>query len=272
MDVSGKIHFAALSDAGIKRPHNEDAVGQRVDRGVVVLADGMGGCRAGEVASKIAVNTLLESLSQLAESTDFDTQTEEDSEPSSLLTACREAVIDCNQVIYHTAKSQPQYQGMGTTLTCALFYDNRIIYSHVGDSRIYRYRDGEMAQLTTDHTVAQEFIERGLTSPDGPQPPSNLITRALGVDSDVDPSMGESEVLVDDIYLFCSDGLHDMLPDTEIQLTLQDNAARVEHTAEKLIGLANSYGGNDNVSVIVANVVKPYPYKPIWYQKLANWL
>ena len=272
VDVSGKIHIAARSDTGKKRAHNEDAVGQRPDYGVVVLADGMGGCRAGEVASGIAVNTLLDALGAISGKADTEEPTQADVDLSLLKAACNDAIIACNKVIYRTAESQPQYKGMGTTLVCALFHDNRIVYSHVGDSRIYRFRDGQLTQLTTDHTLAQEFIERGFASSNVPHPPKNLITRALGVDSEVEPSVAESEVLVGDIYLFCSDGLHDMISDTEIQHVLLENSKGVDHVADKLIDLANDKGGEDNVSVILASIAKPYPHKRIWYQKLANWL
>ena len=155
--------MAARTDTGLKRAHNEDSVGNRIDSGVVVLADGMGGSKAGEVASAIAVNTLLDSLSSISdEASDHNPV---DNEPASIIAAsCAAAAMECNRVIYQTAERQPQYKGMGTTIVASVFFDNRMIHLHVGDSRIYRFRDNTLQQLTIDHTLVQELIETGAVS------------------------------------------------------------------------------------------------------------
>ena len=274
MDVNGKIHIAMRSDTGLKRAHNEDSIGSRLDTGVVVLADGMGGSKAGEVASAIAVNTLLESLSTLTNEADTQALAEDTDLTHNLKSGCAAAALTCNRVIYQTAQSQPQYSGMGTTAVACIFYDNQMTYVHIGDSRIYRYRGNTLAQLTVDHTLVQELIDTGAVSVQEARcsPNKNLITRALGAELALNPDVAVVDTQVDDIYLFCSDGLHDMISDTEISEILSDNTNELEETADRLIASANDNGGVDNVSVILSKIVKPFPQRSVWYQKLAHWL
>ena len=274
MDISNKIEIAARSDTGLKRSHNEDCVGQLPADGVVVLADGMGGYKAGEVASAIAVNTLLDSLSTISSGLGGRKSAGNGEVFSTLQNNFTSAVIKCNEVIHQTAESQPQYRGMGTTVVGSLFYDNKVVYSHVGDSRLYRYRGNVLQQLTVDHTLLQELIDRGLYSQEEARQSlnKNLVTRALGVEPEVEPSTSQADVEPGDIYLFCSDGLHDMITDTEIGLTLYDHADNIEDAADELIANANRSGGADNVSVILAKVLKPYPGNPAWYQRITDWL
>ncbi|MEM7206855.1 MAG: Stp1/IreP family PP2C-type Ser/Thr phosphatase [Pseudomonadota bacterium] len=272
MDLSTKIHMVARSDTGLKRSHNEDSVGQLPSNGVVVLADGMGGYKAGEVASAIAVNTLLDSFADISNSIDSSKKLNID-QVGTVMQNCTNAVVKTNEIIFQTAESQPQYRGMGTTVVTSLFVDNKLIYTHVGDSRIYRYRGNELQQLTVDHTLLQELVDRGLYTKEEARHSlnKNLVTKALGVENDVEPSTAESDVETGDLYLFCSDGLHDMMSDSEIGRILYDNAGNLEAAADALIDNANNNGGADNVSVILAKVLRPYPLQSVWYHKITSW-
>jgi len=274
VDVTGKIQIVNRSDKGLKRLSNEDCVGQLSRDGVVVLADGMGGHKAGEVASAIAVDTLMHAFSSISKEIPSKLKLTSEEIASAIKQDCTMAIIECNQLICQTAASKPNYNGMGTTVVTSLFFDNKIIYSHVGDSRIYRYRENILQQLTIDHTLLQELIDHGFYTEEEAKNSlnKNLVTKALGIESEVEPSTDQADVEIGDVYLCCSDGLHDMISDTEIGSTLYDNADDLEAAAEELVSKANLNGGADNVSVVLAKIVKPYPFKTIWYEKLANWL
>lgn len=281
--MSGKIQIVSKTDKGLKREHNEDSIGKSAEHGVVVLADGMGGYNAGEVASEIAVQTLIKSLTKIRvkhaikqKPSQTPTQTDEIDQ---IKHDCLLALNKCNQIIYQKASSQPQYKGMGTTIATSIFYDNKIIYSHIGDSRIYCYRDDTLQQLTSDHTLLQELVDRGLYSREEARtsPNKNLITKALGTEPEVEPSIDQTDTHVGDIYLFCSDGLNDMISDTQIGLILSEHplnkhADNLKNAADALVDKANQNGGSDNISVILVRIVKPYPSKVAWHQKLINWL
>jgi len=145
---------------------------------------------------------------------------------------------------------------MGTTIVTGLFYEDKITIGHVGDSRVYRLRDGKFQQITKDHSLIQEVIDRGLYTPEeaAANTPKNLVTRALGIDAKVDVDIIEEQVMTGDIYILCSDGLTDMVKDEEIHLTLSKYSANLLQAADNLVQLANSKGGKDNISVILAQV------------------
>ena len=149
---------------------------------------------------------------------------------------------------------------MGTTLVTALFHDNCVTVAHVGDSRMYRLREETLSVLTRDHSVLQEQIDSGMITPEEARfsQNKNLVTRALGVEPEVDAEIGEHPVLPGDLYLFCSDGLNDMLPDDEIGLALQSLSANLELAADQLIQMANDNGGRDNVSVILVKILQSF--------------
>ena len=274
MNLRGKLEMAGVSDVGLKRNHNEDSIGSDANIGLAVLADGMGGYRAGEVASAVAINVMMDELRKAVSKGALAEPDEETGYTNGTLVV-RRAMAKANGVIYQTAQSQPQCKGMGTTLITVLFYDNRVTVGHVGDSRLYRLRNDEFEQLTVDHSLVQELTDKGFYSPEEAKRSiqKNLVTRAMGVESEVRSDLHEEDVLPGDIYLLCSDGLTDMVEDRQIHLTLNKYSANLEQASQHLIHLANQNGGTDNISVIVARVLKPFSEKgrPSWYSKVVHW-
>ncbi len=262
MSLRGKIQFAEITDTGKVREHNEDAIGSDSDIGLMVLADGMGGYNAGEVASGIAVQTITELASEGA-----DRESRNDLDPSTGLMrqsiVLRDAVARANKIIFQTAQSQTHCEGMGTTLVCALFYDNKVTLAHVGDSRAYRLRSNKFEQLTLDHSLLQELVDRGFYSEEEAQRSTNrnYVTRALGVEPSVEVEVHEFDVLPDDVFLLCSDGLPDMVEDEDIHLTISTFNASLDVVGQQLVNLANEHGGRDNVSVMLAQVLESFTAK-----------
>ena len=175
-----------------------------------------------------------------------------------------------NLAIYQAAESRPECAGMGTTLVMSLFSDNRLTVAHIGDSRLYRLRGGELAVLTRDHSVLQEQIDSGMISVEAARHSRNrnLVTRALGVGVSVQTEIQRYDVQVGDLYLLCSDGLNDMVEDSEIRLTLQALGANLELAATQLVQMANDNGGRDNVSVILVKVLREFPAERRWWGNL----
>jgi protein phosphatase len=269
--LRGKIKFAELTDTGKVRDHNEDAIGLNSDMGLLVLADGMGGYQAGEVASSIAVQTITDMALEGATREERD-----DIDPHTGLMrqtiVLRDAVARANKIIFQTAQSQTHCEGMGTTLVAAMFYDNKISIAHVGDSRAYRLRNNQFEQLTMDHSLLQELVDRGFYSEEEAQRSTNrnYVTRALGVEPTVEVELQEYDVLPDDIYLLCSDGLPDMVEDEDIHLTISTFSASLNVVSEHLVQLANEHGGRDNVSVQLAQVVDSFAVKKGLLAKLSG--
>jgi serine/threonine protein phosphatase PrpC len=260
MSLASKFICVELTDVGMVRDHNEDAIGSNRNTGLMVLADGMGGYNAGEVASGIAVKTVLELVSEGCAREQRDSL-----EPETGLMRqtilLRDAIARANKVIHQTAKSQPQCQGMGTTIVAGLFFDNRISIAHVGDARLYRLRRNRLEQLTLDHSLLQELVDRGFYSQEEAARSTNrnYVTRALGVEASVQVDVQELEALPGDIFLLCSDGLPDMVEDEDIHLTISTFSASLEKVGEQLIQLSNEQGGKDNISIILAQVREPFP-------------
>ena len=271
MSLRGKIEFAELSDTGKVREHNEDATGLNADIGLMVLADGMGGYNAGEVASGIAVQIVTELASEAAQREELN-----DVDPHSGLMRqsiiLRDAVYRSNKIIYQTAQSQTHCEGMGTTIVACMFYDDRVSIAHVGDSRAYRLRGESFEQVTLDHSLLQELVDRGFYSHEEAQRSTNrnYVTRALGVEPTVEVEVHEHDVLPDDIYLLCSDGLPDMVEDDDIHLTISTFNASLDVVGQQLIDLANDHGGRDNVSVMLAQVKEAFPAKRGLIAKIAG--
>jgi len=270
--LRGKIDFAEHTDTGRVREHNEDAIGSNPDIGLMVLADGMGGYNAGEVASGIAVQIVSELAAEGATRENRD-----EIDPHSGLMrqsiVLRDAVYRANKIIYQTAQSQTDCEGMGTTVVAAMFYDNKISIAHVGDSRAYRLRGGQFEQVTLDHSLLQELVDRGFYSAEEAQRSTNrnYVTRALGVESSVEVEVHEYEVLPEDVYLLCSDGLPDMVEDEDIHLTITTFNASLDVVGKQLIELANDQGGRDNISVMLAQINEPFAARKGLLVKLANW-
>ena len=273
MDLSTKLEIVNQSDVGLKRPHNEDSTITDGRKGLVILADGMGGYKAGEIASALAVTNILHGITNklkklkkgiVDETTGFYKE--------SLIV--RETVVQANSAIFNTAKADPQCQGMGTTVVVGLFHNNILSIAHVGDSRLYRLRNNELQQITKDHSLIQELIDRGLYTPEEAHAntPKNLVTRAMGIEADVDVDLVEESVLPDDIYLLCSDGLNDMVKDEEIHLTLSKYSANLVQTADELVKFANKRGGKDNISIILIRVREDFSSAKGLVQKIKNCL
>jgi len=192
VDLSSKIELVNVSDTGLKRPHNEDSTITDPAMGLAVVADGMGGYKAGEVASAIAAKTILDTVRG-----DIQAARGRGQNPGSGLSVeaalVRDSIVGANRHIYKTATEVPQCQGMGTTVVVALFYNNSVTIAHVGDSRVYRLRNGDLAQVTNDHSLVQELIDRGFFSPEEAEAntPKNLVTRALGIDANVEVDIKE---------------------------------------------------------------------------------
>ena len=265
--LSDALEIVLRTDTGRVREHNEDAVFANPHLGFVVLADGMGGYNAGEVASSMATIRLASELeSALAARAPHAT---DGPGGEAFAGQClRDAVADANAAIFQAAQDEAGYAGMGTTLVAALFFDDRVAVAHVGDSRLYRLRDGTLSLLTHDHSLLQEQIDSGLLSAEEARHSlnRNLVTRALGVDPLVEVDLAEHLVLPDDLYLLCSDGLNDMVPDEEIALALQTLSGHLELAATQLVEMANDQGGRDNVSVILVKVRQAYPAPGTWWQ------
>jgi len=237
----------------------------------MVLADGMGGYNAGEVASGIAVQIVSELATEGAGRENRD----EIDAHSGLMRqsiVLRDAVYRANKIIFQTAQSQTHCEGMGTTIVACMFYDNKVSIAHVGDSRAYRLRGGAFEQLTLDHSLLQELVDRGFYSAEEAQRSTNrnYVTRALGVEPTVEVEVHEYDVLPDDIYLLCSDGLPDMVEDEDIHLTISTFNASLDIVGKQLIELANDHGGRDNVSVQLAQVLAPFAARKGLLVKLAG--
>lgn len=241
------LQMSGRTDVGCARKSNEDSIAWNAAAGLALLADGMGGHNAGEVASAVAIDILDRLLQPVA----GDTETQE--------RAIHNAVADANVAILDKAGTQPAYHGMGTTLALALFRDDTVTIAHVGDSRVYRMRDDQLQQLTTDHSLLQELIDGGFMAPEEAQEAvgKNIITRALGIEPVVAVDSRSHALLPGDLFLLCSDGLTDMVNDDVIAQILKDNVDNIDAGAERLVAEANANGGNDNISVILVRVQAP---------------
>jgi PPM family protein phosphatase len=272
MDLSTALEMAKATHTGMVRSHNEDSITVEPEIGLAVLADGMGGYNAGEVASGIATalisNETKEAMTRIEpHSIDRDSG---GLVASSLL---REVIAKANNSIYQSANTQPQYAGMGTTLVVTLFCDDKLTVAHIGDSRCYRLRENKLEQITRDHYLLQEQIDSGLLSKEAARHShnKNLVTRALGIEPEVEPEIGTFDVLTGDIYLLCSDGLNDMVEDEDIELTLSSLAANLPLAAEQLVQMANDAGGRDNVSVILIKIRTDFPAANGWVSRIFSW-
>lgn len=271
MSLRGKIRMSEISDTGKVREHNEDAIGSNAEIGLMVLADGMGGYNAGEVASGIAVQTITELTAEGAVR-----EVRNAIDPTTGLMrqtiVLRDAVARANKIIYQTAQSQTHCEGMGTTLVAALFYDNRVSLAHVGDSRAYRLRNDKFEQLTLDHSLLQELVDRGFYSEEEAQRSTNrnYVTRALGVEPTVEVEVQEYEVERGDVYLLCSDGLPDMVEDEDIHLTISTFNASLDVVGQQLVQLSNEHGGRDNISVMLAEVLDSFAAKRGFMERLSG--
>jgi protein phosphatase len=260
MKLEEALEIASDTHSGMVRPHNEDSIACEPACGLMVLADGMGGYNAGEVASGIAVSVMTTEISQrLKVDSPVDRVSKSGEELGVQL--LRDNICKGNYSIFHAAQSQPQYDRMGTTVVSALFYDNRVSVAHVGDSRMYRLRGEKLETITRDHSLLQEQIDSGIISVEDARlsKNKNLVTRAVGIDVDVEPEIHLHDVRVGDIYLLCSDGLNDMVEDEDIKGALYAMQSNLPMAVEQLIQMANDNGGRDNISVILVKIKGGFP-------------
>jgi PPM family protein phosphatase len=272
MSLKGKFRCVGLTDTGKVREHNEDTIAFDADIGLLVLADGMGGYNAGEVASGIAVKTILNLVRESVDRQDL-RALDRESGMSRTSIILRDAIHRANKIIYQTARTQPNCEGMGTTVVSALLFDNKASIAHVGDSRLYRLRGEKFEQLTMDHSLLQELVDRGFYSAEEAQRAANknYVTRALGVEPSVEVEVQEVPVQKGDTFALCSDGLSDMVEDDDMHLTLSTFSANLDTVAKQLIQLANDNGGRDNISVVMANVLDAFPARRGIFDKVLGW-
>ena len=236
-----------MSDTGLRRTHNEDSFVMRPDLGFVAVADGMGGSASGEVASRMFTETVLDIFSKNSEKGEKE-----------LPELVRHVFKLSNERILRAAQNDTRHQGMGCTAEVLAFYSTGYISGHVGDSRTYLFREGQLRQITKDHSLVQDQLDKGLITPDEARehPLRQVLLRAVGVMEDpaVDVTSGKTQP--GDIFLICSDGLTDMLEDTSIREALL-LALDLEQKTDRLISLANEAGGKDNITVALCEVIVP---------------
>jgi len=245
------IEIAGFTDTGLSRRHNEDCIGFNQQLGIAVLADGMGGHQAGEVASKMAVDTVLDRLKSLCSNNNAGSIT-----GSQLLDFVSTTISSSNRKIYQASEDNSDRSGMGTTLVAAVIKGSRMYAGHVGDSRLYLYRNQKLTRITKDHSLIQDLIDKGFYTEQEAREASigHIVTRILGAEADVVVDTLQQDLEADDVLLMCSDGLSDMLPDSKIKETLSQVRTNLEATARNLVSQANQHGGKDNISVILVQV------------------
>jgi len=240
------IEFACRSDIGRQRSRNEDALAFDGDAGWAVLADGMGGCNSGDVASKLVVDTFRHLLQEdLPQRWDV----------AGVASLLQRAVAAGHEALVHEGWINPEVEGMGSTVVAAVFSTGQVVCAHVGDSRLYQLRDGRLSQLTVDHSTAQFMVDHAGLDPEVARASvlRSFLTKGLGGAISHEPDIAVHDTLAGDTYLLCSDGLTDMVEDTDIARILSRGGSTIDEKAENLVALANDNGGRDNVSVIIAS-------------------
>lgn len=242
------MKFYGITDIGIQRKENQDRIyisNENSDTKLFIVADGMGGAKAGGVASKMAIEYVREKiLSEIEEVKDDREKVEE---------LLRRAIIDANKYVYNKSLDNPDYSGMGTTLSIALIIKNKVYIGHVGDSRIYRIRKQIMRQLTKDHSYVAVLVQNGtITKVEAENhPQKNVLLKVVGCEENVEPDILVKGFLKDDVLLMCSDGLTNMLSTEEIFEEVSNGKENLERTCNNLISHSKKNGGYDNISVIL---------------------
>lgn len=269
VSLAHALEMVARTDPGAVRSCNEDAIYSNPVPGLAILADGMGGYNAGEVASAMATTRLADDLGRLIATRSLD-ELSQPCDSAEVASHMLDAVSAANFAIYSASRSFQAYAGMGTTLVLAWFYNNRMSVAHAGDSRLYRLRGEVLEQLTRDHSLLQEQLDSGMITPEQARRSEdrNLVTRALGVDPTVEIELREFDLVIGDIVLLCSDGLHDMVEDEEIRAILRAQRECLQTAADSLIQAAITGGGWDNVSVILIKVLDDFVVSRGWWRRL----
>ncbi len=243
------MKISSKSDIGMKRTSNQDSfsAGELCDAAWAVVCDGMGGANGGNVASSVAVKTISDCILNAYHS----------GMKSTAVSAMLEsAIIAANINIYDEAVDNPDLQGMGTTVVAAIYMSDHAIIAHAGDSRAYVYYNGSTRQITRDHSIVQNMLEKGELTPDEAQkdPRKHVITRALGVNEDIDVEFSEVELPMGSVLILCTDGLSNFVAPEEITEIIENNS--FDDCAELLISAANKAGGSDNITVIIMSNIQ----------------
>ena len=246
------------TDVGVKRRLNEDVFLVDEDLGVYLVADGMGGHAAGEVASRLAAEEIIRTMSEQA-TVDAETWPEHwNMARSAAANVVVDAILSGHERVTRAVRRDSNLRGMGTTVVVAVHpqHSRTLIICHVGDSRAYRLRDGKIELLTDDHSWVHEQVAAGFLTEEAARshPLKNVVTQALGGTADPQVDILETELLEDDVYLLCSDGLNSMMSDEEILAVLREGGT-LEDMAAELIAGANERGGHDNISVVLLRPV-----------------
>jgi len=248
-----KITYKAVSDVGRKRKGNEDSLFVNPEQHLFVVADGMGGHAAGEVASKVAVDSINEFVCLTGGDEEITWPFGLDENISYDGNRLKTAIRYANRKVLEATKEKSEYEGMATTVAAVLVDGDCGNIGHVGDSRVYLVRDGQITQLTSDHSWVNEQIQSGVISPDQARthPLRNVVTRALGGKPDLQVDMQQHKAQAGDILLLCSDGLTTMIPDDEIARLMREAGGDVDKAAQSLVSSANAKGGEDNITVLL---------------------
>lgn len=267
MGANADFEVSSLSHTGLIRGHNEDSLLVDEGLGLFLVADGMGGHRAGDVASQMGVKSVHERLKVLLPRTAGDA--------GSAMQAIRDAIDFANASIFKASRGSGENSGMGTTIVLLLLRGKTAIIAHVGDSRVYRLRHGRLECMTRDHSLLQAQVGAGIISGEEARYSHNrnLVTRALGIEPATQADVSEVELARGDTFLLCSDGLNTMVDDGDIALTLSELEPNLPLAVKCLVEIANDNGGHDNVSLIGVRIRETGSgAKPGLFARLFGWL
>ena len=248
-----KITYQAITDVGKKRKGNEDSLFVNADQRLFVVADGMGGHAAGEIASKVAVDAINEFVVLTSGDEEITWPFGLDENISYDGNRLKTAIRFANRKVLEATREKSEYEGMATTVAAVLVDGSSANLGHVGDSRVYLVREGKIEQLTSDHSWVNEQIQSGVISSDQARshPLRNVVTRALGGKPDLQVDMQVHKIVPGDILLLCSDGLTTMIPDDDIARLVTEASGDVEKAGRALVAAANARGGEDNITVLL---------------------
>lgn len=242
-----KIESYSLSDVGLVRPHNEDFWGLIEGENFFALADGMGGHASGEVAAEMAVTEVCDLMREV-----FADPAAQDRGVEDIADLLSSVIMQANELIFEKGCSSEELHGMGTTLCCLYLHEEGVVHAHVGDSRIYRMRKGQLSLLTQDHSLLREMLDTGELQESEAEEfvYRNILTKAVGTDPKVTPSVHVDPLVENDLYLLCSDGLTDLLSKDEIE-EIVDRYENLEKCGKSLVAAALEKGGHDNTTVVL---------------------
>jgi protein phosphatase len=250
-----RVRFSGATDIGRKRDHNEDSVFLPSDTRLAIVADGMGGHAAGDVASQLAVETVVNYFSATEDAQPLTWPFKVDRDLRADVNRMINSIMLANVEIFEKAQRDETCKGMGTTAVAIYFLDDSAIIGHVGDSRVYRMRDGRLTQLTEDHSLINDYIKmKRVTAEEAENwPHKNVIVRALGMKESVQVDIVTESPRIGDCYLLCSDGLCGMLTDVQMAHVVQ-SVGDLDAAVDTLITAANEEGGVDNITVVLARI------------------